>query len=108
MGRLRLHTRREAACGSRCFTGFLLAVDTALQDVARPHLDLLENLADVPAEHADGNEREVAERLASYNMLAVGVCDGNGRLLGAITVDDVLDRTLPADWRRHPRPAVTS
>ena len=45
-------------------------------------------------------EREVAERLASYNMLAVGVCDANGRLLGAITVDDVLDNALPADWRR--------
>ena len=53
-------------------------------------------------------EREVAERLASYNMLAVGVCDTVGRLLGAITIDDVLDRTLPPDWRRHPRPTVTS
>ncbi|CAB4534482.1 unannotated protein [freshwater metagenome] len=45
-------------------------------------------------------EKEVAERLASYNMLAVGVCDANGRLLGAVTVDDVLDNALPADWRR--------
>jgi Mg/Co/Ni transporter MgtE len=45
-------------------------------------------------------EREVAERLASYNMLTVGVCDANGRLLGAVTVDDVLDNALPADWRR--------
>ncbi len=35
---------------------------------------------------------EVAERLASYNLLAVAVCDANNRLLGAITVDDVLDR----------------
>jgi len=33
-------------------------------------------------------------------MLAVGVCDSNGRLLGAVTVDDVLDNALPADWRR--------
>ncbi len=33
-------------------------------------------------------------------MLAVGVCDANGRLLGAVTVDDVLDNALPADWRR--------
>jgi CBS domain-containing protein len=48
-------------------------------------------------------EREVAERLASYNMLAVGVCDSAGRLLGAITVDDVLDRTLPAGWRQRRR-----
>ena len=48
-------------------------------------------------------EREVAERLASYNMLALGVCDEAGRLLGAITVDDVLDRTLPTGWRQRRR-----
>ena len=53
-------------------------------------------------------ERDVAERLASYNLLAVAVCDQNNRLLGAITVDDVLDRTLPANWRRHPSSAVVS
>jgi hypothetical protein len=52
------------------------------------------------------SEREVAERLASYNMLAVGVCDEANRLLGAITVDDVLDRTLPPGWRQRRR--VTS
>ena len=51
----------------------------------------------------DLSERDVAERLASYNMLAVGVCDEAGRLLGAITVDDVLDRTLPTGWRQRRR-----
>jgi Mg/Co/Ni transporter MgtE len=54
------------------------------------------------------SDREVAERLASYNLLAVAVCDQNNRLLGAITVDDVLDRMLPANWRRHPSTAVVS
>ena len=53
-------------------------------------------------------EQEVAERLASYNLLAVAVCDANNRLLGAITVDDVLDRTLPANWRRRPIAGATS
>ncbi|MBI4885222.1 MAG: magnesium transporter [Actinobacteria bacterium] len=48
-------------------------------------------------------EHEVAERLASYNLLSVGVCDDAGRLLGAITVDDVLDRTLPTGWRQRRR-----
>ncbi len=48
-------------------------------------------------------EREVAERLASYNLLSIGVCDDAGRLLGAITVDDVLDRTLPTGWRQRRR-----
>ena len=48
----------------------------------------------------------VAERLASYNMLAVGVTDEAERLLGAITVDDVLDRTLPTGWRQRRRVAA--
>jgi CBS domain-containing protein len=46
-------------------------------------------------------ELAVAQRLAAYNLLAVAVCDGDGRLLGAVTVDDVLDRTLPTDWRQR-------
>ena len=52
----------------------------------------------VPPELA---EREVAERLAAYNLMALAVCDASGRLLGAVTVDDVLDRVLPVDWRRR-------
>jgi CBS domain-containing protein len=45
-------------------------------------------------------ERELAVRLAAYNLIGVAVCDDEGRLLGAVTVDDVLDRVLPGDWRR--------
>jgi CBS domain-containing protein len=46
-------------------------------------------------------EREVATRMAAYNLVGVAVCDDAGRLLGAVTVDDVLDRLLPADWRKR-------
>lgn len=45
----------------------------------------------------------VAEVLASYDMLAVAVCDDAGHLLGAVTVDDVLDRQLGAGWRQRQR-----
>ncbi|MCU1461604.1 MAG: Magnesium transporter [Acidimicrobiales bacterium] len=51
---------------------------------------------------ADLSEVGVAERLAAYNLLAVAVCDDAGRMLGAVSVDDVLDRTLPAGWRGRP------
>jgi CBS domain-containing protein len=44
-------------------------------------------------------ERELAARIAAYNLVSVAVCDQDGRLLGAVTVDDVLDRLLPAGWR---------
>jgi CBS domain-containing protein len=45
-------------------------------------------------------ERELAARLAAYNLISVAVCDEDGRLLGAVTVDDVLDHLLPPGWRK--------
>jgi Mg/Co/Ni transporter MgtE len=45
-------------------------------------------------------ERELAAKLAAYNLVSVAVCDQDGRLLGAVTVDDVLDHLLPAGWRK--------
>jgi len=48
---------------------------------------------------ADAGEREVAARLAAYDVVAIPVTDAERRLVGAVTIDDVLDRILPADWR---------
>jgi len=49
--------------------------------------------------HPNLRELEVARRLAAYDAIAVPVCDDAGRLLGCVTVDDVLERVLPAGWR---------
>lgn len=68
-----------------------------------PGMELGRCLEHEPTLTPDVPEREVAERLASYNLMAIGVCDEAGRLLGAITVDDVLDRTLPTGWRQRRR-----
>jgi len=46
---------------------------------------------------------EVSSYLASYNLLSVPVIDANERLLGAVTVDDVLDHLLPENWRHDRR-----
>jgi CBS domain-containing protein len=45
-------------------------------------------------------DHELAARLAAYNLISVAVCDQDGRLLGAVTVDDVLDHLLPPGWRK--------
>ncbi|RAK37984.1 Mg/Co/Ni transporter MgtE [Actinoplanes lutulentus] len=42
---------------------------------------------------------EITRRMATYDLIAMPVVDSAHRLLGAVTVDDVLDHSLPRDWR---------
>jgi Mg/Co/Ni transporter MgtE len=52
---------------------------------------------------------EITRRLATYNLVAIAVVDQKDRLVGAVTVDDVLDHLLPRDWRdrdREPAPVL--
>lgn len=59
-------------------------VDTSLEPVA-----------------ADTSAAEVSRILASYNLVSVPVVDEAQRLVGVVTIDDVLDYLLPEDWRSH-------
>jgi Mg/Co/Ni transporter MgtE len=42
---------------------------------------------------------ELTRYFAAYNLVAGPVVDGEEHLLGAVTVDDLLDHLLPVDWR---------
>lgn len=49
--------------------------------------------------HSGTSAAEVSRILASYNLVSVPVVDENHRLVGVVTIDDVLDYLLPDDWR---------
>ncbi|HEY1455462.1 MAG TPA: CBS domain-containing protein [Candidatus Dormibacteraeota bacterium] len=42
---------------------------------------------------------DVTLMMADYNLTALGVTDGTGNLIGAISVDDVMEALVPEDWR---------
>ncbi|HEY2286801.1 MAG TPA: CBS domain-containing protein [Streptosporangiaceae bacterium] len=44
---------------------------------------------------------DVAVLMSDYNLITVPVVDQHRAMLGVITVDDVLEITLPGDWRRR-------
>jgi Mg/Co/Ni transporter MgtE len=50
---------------------------------------------------ADTDITDVAVLMTDYNLITIPVVDSERRLLGVITVDDVLEVTLPDDWRRR-------
>ena|SRR5579859_1227900 len=50
---------------------------------------------------ADTDITDVAVLMTDYNLITIPVVDDGRRLLGVITVDDVLEITLPEDWRRR-------
>lgn len=50
---------------------------------------------------ANTSAAEVSRILASYNLVSVPVVDDNYRLVGVVTIDDILDFLLPDDWRSH-------
>src|SRR6185437_5121181 len=49
----------------------------------------------------DADLEEVARLMTDFDLLAVPVVDEEERLLGVVTVDDVLELVIPRGWRRQ-------
>jgi CBS domain-containing protein/sporulation protein YlmC with PRC-barrel domain len=55
----------------------------------------------------DADLTDIALLMADFNLYSIPVVDEQDRVLGVVTVDDVLEETIPEDWRRRepaPRP----
>jgi len=55
--------------------------------------------ADIETVTAEATLAQVTRLLATYNLLALPVVDAERRLIGVVSIDDVLDHMLPEDWR---------
>lgn len=73
----------------------LAATSERLEDVMRDEFQFA---------HPDMPAREVARKIAEYNLLALPVIDDAGDIAGIVTVDDAMELLLPDGWReRLPR-----
>jgi flagellar motility protein MotE (MotC chaperone) len=50
---------------------------------------------------ADADLTDIALLMADFNLYSIPVVDEQDRVLGVVTVDDVLEATIPEDWRRR-------
>ena len=82
-------------------TGRYLGVVHFQRMLRYPPHERLGNLLDTELEpvKADTHISVIHRTLANYNLVALPVVDADHRLIGVVTVDDVLDHLLPDDWR---------
>ncbi|MEV6924555.1 CBS domain-containing protein [Dactylosporangium sp. NPDC051485] len=80
-------------------TGTIGLVALLRADPARPLRAIAE--PDPVTVTADADQIEIATLMADFNLSTLPVVDDDRRLIGVITIDDVLDETIPDNWRRR-------
>lgn len=55
----------------------------------------------VKAVHYDTGRKEIAEMISKYDFIALPVVDDDNKILGIITVDDIIDLLVPNPTRRR-------
>ena len=86
-------------------TGRLLGVAHIQRLLREPPSTMVGHVLDSDIEplRPTSSLEDCARHLALYNLVAAPVVDEDGRLVGAVTVDDLLDHLLPENWRDRPR-----
>ena len=82
-------------------TGKLLGLAHIQRLLREPPSSLVAGLLDQTTTYIkpEASMQDVAVHVAFYNLTAAPVVDDEGRLLGVVTVDDLLDHLLPDGWR---------
>jgi Mg/Co/Ni transporter MgtE len=85
--------------GGGRLVGSVLVVTLLRSDPGRP----LQEIADrePPAVSTDAELPAVARVMTDYNLVMLPVLDEQQLMVGVVTVDDVLELTLPSGWRRR-------
>lgn len=85
-------------------TGRLLGVAHIQRLLREPPSTMVGHVLDTDIEslRPESSLEDCARHLATYNLVAAPVVDEDGRLVGAVTVDDLLDHLLPENWRDTP------
>jgi flagellar motility protein MotE (MotC chaperone)/sporulation protein YlmC with PRC-barrel domain len=85
-------------------TGRLLGVAHIQRLLREPPSTMVGHVLDSDIEplRPTSSLEDCARHLATYNLVASPVVDEDGRLVGAVTVDDLLDHLLPENWRDTP------
>ena len=82
----------------RRLTGAIALADLVRADPRETMVDLAPSPRTV---HVDADLEEIARLMTDFDLTVVGVVDGDERLQGVVTVDDVLELVLPRGWRRR-------
>ena len=85
--------------GSWNLVGVIALRNLIVADQEMPLAEVMRT--DIQTAHPNEPSKEVAQRMAEYNLLALPVVDEAGDILGIITVDDAMEILLPKDWRQR-------
>ena len=79
--------------------GTVPLVELIRADAGRRVSELVES--SIPSVALEAEVPEVARLMSDYNLIAMPVVDGEGRPVGIVAVDDVLELLVPEEWRRR-------
>lgn len=85
--------------GSWKLSGVIALRSLILADPAAPLEEVMRD--EFQSAHPDDSAKDVAHKIAEYNLLALPVVDDLGEIAGIVTVDDAMELLLPKGWRQR-------